>query len=96
MRIKCLAQGNNILLPGFEPSASVSKTDILTNRPICLVAKLILSIMYRRRMINFAAWYMKSSKVICDFATTDFGGNTSNNFFVLYNFFFIVQQLATR
>ena len=35
MRIKCLAQGNNILLPGFEPSTSVSKTDILTNRPIC-------------------------------------------------------------
>ena len=32
MRIKCLAQGNNILLPGFEPSTSVSKTDILTNR----------------------------------------------------------------
>ena len=35
MRIKCLAQGNNILLPGFEPSTSVSKTDILANRPIC-------------------------------------------------------------
>ena len=35
MRIKCLAQGNNILLPGFEPSTSVSKTDILTNRPMC-------------------------------------------------------------
>ena len=34
MRIKCLAQGNNILLPGFEPSTSVSKTDILANRPI--------------------------------------------------------------
>ena len=34
MRIKCLAQGNNILLPGFEPSFSVSKTDILANRPI--------------------------------------------------------------
>ena len=35
MRMKCLAQGNNILLPGFEPSTSVSKTDILANRPIC-------------------------------------------------------------
>ena len=35
MRIKCLAQGHNILLPGFEPSTSVSKTDILANRPIC-------------------------------------------------------------
>ena len=35
MRIKCLAQGNNILLPGFEQSTSVSKTDILTSRPIC-------------------------------------------------------------
>ena len=35
MRIKCLAQGNNILLLGFEPSTSVSKTDILANRPIC-------------------------------------------------------------
>ena len=34
MRMKCLAQGNNILLPGFEPSTSVSKTDILANRPI--------------------------------------------------------------
>ena len=33
--MKCLAQGNNILLPGFEPSTSVSKTDILANRPIC-------------------------------------------------------------
>ena len=35
MRIKCLAQGNNILLPGFEPSTSASQTDILANRPIC-------------------------------------------------------------
>ena len=35
MRMKCLAQGNDILLPGFESSTSVSKTDILTNRPIC-------------------------------------------------------------
>ena len=35
MQIKCLAQGNNMLLPGFEPSTSVSKTDILANRPIC-------------------------------------------------------------
>ena len=34
MQIKYLAQGNNILLPGFEPSTSVSKTDILANRPI--------------------------------------------------------------
>ena len=24
MRIKCLAQGHNVLLPGFEPSTSVS------------------------------------------------------------------------
>ena len=38
MRIKCLAQRNNILLPGFEPSTSVSKTDILTNRPICSIS----------------------------------------------------------
>ena len=35
MWIKCLAQGNNILLSGFEPSTSVSKTVILANRPIC-------------------------------------------------------------
>ena len=35
MRIKCLAQGKNILLSGFEPSTSVFKIDILTNRPIC-------------------------------------------------------------
>ena len=34
MRIKCLAQGNNILLPGIEPSTSASKTDILANRPL--------------------------------------------------------------
>ena len=33
-RIKCLAQGNNILLPGFERSTSVSKINILANRPI--------------------------------------------------------------
>ena len=25
MRIKCLAQGHNILMPGFEPSTSVSR-----------------------------------------------------------------------
>ena len=25
MRIKCLAQGRNILMPGFEPSTSVSR-----------------------------------------------------------------------
>ena len=37
MQIKCLAQGKNIQLPGFEPSTSVSKTDILANRPICSV-----------------------------------------------------------
>ena len=37
MRIKCLAQGNNILLPGFEPSTSVSQTDILAIRPICSI-----------------------------------------------------------
>ena len=37
MRIKCPAQENNILLPGFEPSTSVSKTDILANRPILLM-----------------------------------------------------------
>ena len=42
MRIKCLAQGHNILLPGFEPSASVSKTDILSNRPICSYISIIL------------------------------------------------------
>ena len=29
---------NNILPPGFEPSTSVSKTDILANRPICSMA----------------------------------------------------------
>ena len=37
MRIKCLAQGNNILLPGFKPSTSVSETNILANRPICFI-----------------------------------------------------------
>ena len=35
MRKKSLAQGENILMAGFEPSTSVSKTDILANRPIC-------------------------------------------------------------
>ena len=42
MRIKCLAQGNNILLPGFEPSTPVSNTDILTNRPICSYTEIYL------------------------------------------------------
>ena len=37
MRIKSLAQGNNLLLPGFEPSTSVSKIDILVNRPTLLL-----------------------------------------------------------
>ena len=40
MRIKYLAQGKNILLPGFEPSTSVSKTDIQANRPICSICRL--------------------------------------------------------
>ena len=35
MRIKSLAQGENILMLGFEPSTSVSKIDILTSRQIC-------------------------------------------------------------
>ena len=35
MRIKSLAQGKNILMLGFEPSTSVSKSNILTTRPIC-------------------------------------------------------------
>ena len=35
MRIKSLAQGNNILMLEFEPSTSASKIDILTTRPIC-------------------------------------------------------------
>ena len=35
MRIKCLAQGHNIQMPGFEPSTFVSRTDILTTYPIC-------------------------------------------------------------
>ena len=42
MRKKCLAQGNNILLPGFEPSTSVTKTDILANRPICSKKEMFL------------------------------------------------------
>ena len=37
MRIKSLAQGENILMLGFEPSTSVSKIDILTTRPICSI-----------------------------------------------------------
>ena len=37
MQIKYLAQGNNILLPGFKLSTSVFKTDILPNRPICQI-----------------------------------------------------------
>ena len=34
MRIKSLAQGENILMLGFEPSTFVSKIDILTTTPI--------------------------------------------------------------
>ena len=41
MQIKYLAQGNNILLPGFKPSTSVSKSDILANRPICSYSQLV-------------------------------------------------------
>ena len=33
MRIKCLGQGHNILMPGFEPS--YPETDTLPTRPIC-------------------------------------------------------------
>ena len=57
MRIKSLAQGNNILLPGFEPSSSVSKTDILANRPMCsnkiLSKHLLYTILVKGR--NFAS-----------------------------------------
>ena len=35
IRKKCLTQGQNTLMPGFKPSASVSETDILTTWPIC-------------------------------------------------------------
>ena len=49
MRIKCLAQGNNILLPGFQPSTSVSKTDILANRPICSDNKTELTLVTSER-----------------------------------------------
>ena len=34
MRIKSLAQGENILMLGIEPSTFVSKIDILTTTPI--------------------------------------------------------------
>ena len=34
MRIKSLAQGENILMLGIEPSAFVSKVDILSTTPI--------------------------------------------------------------
>ena len=34
MRIKSLAQGENILMLGIEPSTFVSKVDILTTTPI--------------------------------------------------------------
>ena len=55
MRIKYLAQGNNILLPGFEPSTSVSKTDILANRPICSILSAYLNaVVYNACFLNAA------------------------------------------
>ena len=44
MRIKSLAQGENILMLGFDSSTSVSKIDILTTRPICSERELSISI----------------------------------------------------
>ena len=32
-----------MLLPGFEPSTSVSKTDILANRPIYSIAEAVIA-----------------------------------------------------
>ena len=48
MQIKSLAQGENILMLGFEPSTSVSQIDILTTRPICSSAllKLLSELLY--------------------------------------------------
>ena len=38
MRIKSLAQGENILMLRFEPATFVSKIDILTTTPIVQIA----------------------------------------------------------
>ena len=47
VQICCLAQGNNILLPGFKSFTSVSKIDILANRPICSNKSLLVSRVFK-------------------------------------------------
>ena len=47
MQIKYLAQGNNILLPGFEPSTSVTRnrhSNQTTNMLWCCVVGVVVSV----------------------------------------------------
>ena len=45
MRIKSLAQGENILMLRIEPSTFVSKIDILTTTPIVRLVDVYLSVL---------------------------------------------------
>ena len=76
MRIKCLAQGNNIMLPGFEPSTSVSKTDILANPPICSMHVDTLRIMDRSLP---AAWTTNRSLIVASRVKAFLGRPTNSD-----------------
>ena len=54
MRIKSLAQGENILILRIEPSTFVSKIDILTTTPIVHRLKQLMSAKYNRSHLNKA------------------------------------------
>ena len=53
MRIKSLAQGENILTLGIEPSTFVSKVDILTTTPIVLKLFYVCCFQFVVRTTNY-------------------------------------------
>ena len=56
MRIKSLAQGENILMLRIEPSTFVFKVDILTTTPIVHNMKGILEMQWIRMKIYVVKW----------------------------------------
>ena len=84
MRIKSLAQGENILMLGIEPSTFVSKIDILTTTPIVLCGVPRRSILWQKLSIIYINEICNISptlkfKLLADDTNIFYSGNNINN-----------------
>ena len=75
MRIKSLAQGENILMLGIEPSTFVSKIDILTTTPIVPIVPVFVLARIKRSfcaLVNtcFALFYKAIVRLHIEYAAT--------------------------